>query len=69
VAEGEDRDELWDEDRRKFRPAHRGRIRATGDGGGAGDRGELIEVWEGGRMIGYEKTRPDARGCKLPLHG
>lgn len=64
-----DRDELWDEERKQFRPMHQGRIRATGGGVSDKDAGEQIEVWEGGRLIGYEKTRPNRRGCKLPFNG
>jgi len=41
----------------------RGRIRVTGSGGRAhpvppDGPGELYEVWEGGELVGYERTKP-----------
>jgi hypothetical protein len=63
--------EYWDEEQKQYRPKHRGRIRTSGasDSNRLDEKGELVEIWEGGRFIGYQKTKPDRKGCKMPFHG
>lgn len=69
----ENPDYIYDEEKQQMRPKYKGRVRSLSspglktrlpDGGG-----ELVEIWEGGRFVGYERTRPDRRGCKQPFHG
>ena len=66
-AEDIEEGELWDDERRQFRPLYKGRIRTLGASSSTSEEGELVEVWEGGRMIGYEKTRPNRKGRWLPF--
>jgi hypothetical protein len=43
------------------------RIRSTGNYlSGKKDSTGRIELWEGGRLVGYEKIRPDRKNCWRP---
>jgi hypothetical protein len=61
---------VFDQDLNRMRPRHRGRIRSAGTPAPSKERptGDVVEVWEGGRFIGYERTRKDVRSCYLPFH-
>ena len=42
-----------------------GRVQHSGPLGFAPKKVERIEIWQGGRLVGYEYTKPDKKNCWL----
>lgn len=66
-----DTSQVYDEQQQTFRPKHKGRVRSLGGSRALLTRedvawvveqgGEVIEVYEGGRFVGYEKVVPERK--------
>lgn len=56
-------EERWDDTKKQFRPVHKGRIRTLSSN--INIKGDKVEIWQGGRLIGYEYTKPDKKNCWL----
>ncbi len=69
----DNQDQVYDQDKGMMRPKYKGRVRSfslsSPKAKPPGGEGEVVEVWEGGRFVGYEKTKPDRKNCKQPFLG
>ncbi len=66
-------DQVYDQDKGMMRPKYQGRVRSFSSSSPkakppAGE-GEIYEIWEGGRFVGYGRTRSDRKNCKQPFLG
>jgi ribosomal protein L34 len=53
---------------RNIKPTIEGRIRVLGNYLTRQETkdGQKVELWEGGRLVGYERIRPDRKNCWRP---